>query len=152
MKRDNEPLYQPYPTIGASSRPPDMNMLAMDPDPPNPISSFLRTLTLEDPKEPFVLPIVEDIDLDLSDLGLEEVFMTNVDPKEEEEEAPRPRRPTFPPPFVPEYQTRLTYSPTTDSKHLFTLDNVPPSKWHDEFFNMYSWCIPEFQAPNSTVS
>ena len=61
-----------------------MNMLAMNPDPPNPISSFLRTLTLGDPKEPFVLPIVEDSDLDLFDLGLEEVFMT--DPKEEEED------------------------------------------------------------------
>ena len=61
-----------------------MNMLAMNPDPPNPISSFIKTLTLGDPKEPFVLPIVEDSDLDLSDLGLEEVFMT--DPKEEEED------------------------------------------------------------------
>ena len=85
IKKDKEPLYQLLdPTIGAFSRPPDMNMLAMNLDPPNPISSLLRTLTLEDPKEPFVLPIVEDSDLDLSDLGLEEVFMT--DPKEEEED------------------------------------------------------------------
>ena len=133
-------------------------MLAMVPDPPNPISSFLRTLTLEDPKEPFVLPIIEDTDLDLFDLGLEEVFMTNTDPKEEEEDVLHPRRPPSlppifsPPPFVLEYQTRLTYSSTTDSKHLFTLDNVPPSKWHDKFFNMYSWCIAKFQAPNATVS
>ena len=38
MKNDKKPLYQPPdPTIGNSSRPPDMNMLAMDPDPPNPI-------------------------------------------------------------------------------------------------------------------
>ena len=109
-------------------------MLAMVPDPPNPISSFLRTLTLEDPKEPFVLPIVEDTDLDLFDLGLEEVFMTNTDPKEEEEDVLCPRRPPSsppifsPPPFVPECQTRLTYSLTTGSKHLFTLDNVPHSK------------------------
>ena len=134
-----------------------MNMLAINPDPPNPISSFLRTLTLEDPKEPFVLPIIEDSDLDLSGLGLEEIFMT--DPKEEEEDdALRPQRPPSPPPifspppFVPDHQTRLSYSPTTDSKHLFTLDNVPPSKWHDEFFNMYSWCIAELQTPNATVS
>ena len=98
-----------------------------------------------------MLPIVEDTDLDLSDLGLEEVFMTNIDPKEEEEDVLCPRRPPSPP-FVPEYQTRLTYSPTIDSKHLFMLDNVPPSKWHDEFFNMYSWCIAEFQDPNATVS
>ena len=54
-----------------------MNLLTIDPDPPNPISLFLRTLTLEDPKEPFVLPIIEDSDLDLSGLGLEEIFMTN---------------------------------------------------------------------------
>ena len=138
-----------------------MNMLAMNPDPPNPISSFIKTLTLGDPKEPFVLPIVEDSDLELSDLGLEEVFMTN--PKEEEEDdVLHPQRPPSPPPifspppFVPDHQTRLSYSPTTDSKHLFTLDNVPPSKWHDEFFNMHSWCIAEKhryecnQACNST--
>ena len=61
-------------------------MLAVDPNPPNPISSFLKTLTLEDSREPFVLPIIEDSDLDLSDLGLEEVFMTNNEPKVEEED------------------------------------------------------------------
>ena len=55
-------------------------MLAVDPDPPNPISSFLRTLTLNDSREPLVLPIIEDTNLDLSDLGLEEVFMTNDEP------------------------------------------------------------------------
>ena len=39
IKNDKEPVYQlPDPTIGASSRPPDMNMLTVDPDPPNPIS------------------------------------------------------------------------------------------------------------------
>jgi len=49
MKKDKEPIYQPPdPTIGASSRSPDMNMLAVDTDPPNPILSFLKTLTLED--------------------------------------------------------------------------------------------------------
>ena len=64
-----------------------------------------------------MLPIIEDSDLDLSDLGLEEVFMT--DPKEEEEDdVLRPQRPPSPPPFVPDHQTRLSYSPTTDSKHL----------------------------------
>ena len=129
-------------------------MLAVDPDPPNPISSFLKTLTLEDSREPFVLPIIDDTNLDLSDLGLEEVFMTNTESKvEEEDDVLRPKKPPSPPPpFVLEYQTRLTYSPTTDSKHLFTLDNVPPSRWHDEFFNLYSWCIVEFQAPNAIVS
>ena len=55
-------------------------MLAVDPNPPNPISSFLRTLTLNDSREPLVLPIIEDTDLDLSNLGLEEVFMTNDEP------------------------------------------------------------------------
>ena len=98
--------------------------------------------TLNDSREPFVLPIIEDSDLDLSDLGLEEVFMTNNEPKEEEEDdvlRPPPPPPIFPPPpFIPEYQTRLAYSPTTDSKHLFTLDNAPPSRLHDEIFSMYS--------------
>ena len=98
--------------------------------------------TLNDSREPFVLPVIEDSDLDLSDLGLEEVFMTNNEPKEEEEDdvlRPPPPPPIFPPPpFIPEYQTRLAYSPTTDSKHLFTLDNAPSSKWHDEIFSMYS--------------
>jgi len=141
MKKDKEPVYQPPdPTIGASSRP------------PNPISSFLQPLTLEDSREPFVLPIIDDLDLDLYDLGLEKVFMTNTEPKvEEEDDVLHPKKPLPPlppifppPPFVPEYQTGLTYSLTIDSKHLFTLNNVPPSRWHDEFFNMYSWCIAEF--------
>ena len=52
-KKDKEQINQsPDPIVGASSRPPDMNMLAVDPDPPNPISSFLRTLTLNDSREP----------------------------------------------------------------------------------------------------
>ena len=105
-----------------------MNMLAMDPDPPNPISSFLRTFTPEDSKEPFVLSVIEDLELDLSDLGLEEIFMENTELKvEEEDDILHPKNPPPPPPFILEYQTRLTYSPTTDLKHLFTLDNVPPS-------------------------
>ena len=159
MKKGKEQVYQsPDPTVGASSRPPDMNMLAVDPDPPNPISSFLRTLTLNDLREPLVLPIIEDADLDLSDLGLEEVFMMNDEPKEEEEDVLRPNKPPSPPlifpplPFIPEYQTRLAYSPTTDSKHLFTLDNALPSRGHDEIFSMYSWCIAELQAPNATIA
>ena len=48
-----------------------------------------------------------------------------------------------PPPFVPDNQTHLTYSSSTNSKHLFTIDNIPHSRWHDEFFNMFSWCIAE---------
>ena len=150
-KKDKKPLYQPpIPTIGASSKPPDMNMLAMYPDPPNPISSFLKNLTLENPREPFVLPVIDTIDLDLSDLGLDEVFMTDDQPTVEEYDVLCPKPP--PPPFVPDNQTRLTHPLTTDSKHLFTIDNTPSSKWHDEIFNMYSWCITKLQAPNSTVA
>ena len=83
-----------------------------------------------------MLLVIEDSDLDLSVFGLEEVFMTNNEPKVEEEDdvlrpknPPPPPPPIFPPPpIIPEYQTRLAYSPTTDSKHLFTLDNAPPSR------------------------
>ena len=112
MKEDKEPVYQlPDPTIGASSRPQNMNMLTIDPDPPNPISSFLKIITLNDSREPFVLPVIEDSDLDLSDLGLEEVFMKNNEPKVEEEDdvlrpenPPSPPPPIFsPPPFIPDY-------------------------------------------------
>ena len=86
-------------------------MLTVDPDPPNPISSFLKTLTLNDSKEPFVLPVIKDSDLDLSDPGLEEVFMTNNEPKVEEKDdvlrpknPPSPPPPIFsPPPFIPDY-------------------------------------------------
>ena len=102
-----------------------------------------------------MLPVIEDSNLDLSNLGLKEVFMTNNEPKvEEEDDVLRPENPPSPPPpicplppLIPDYQTRLAYSPTTDSKHLFTFDNAPPSRWHDEIFNMYSWCIAELQAP-----
>ena len=99
-----------------------MNMLALDPDSPNPISSFLKTLTLENPREPFVLPVIDDTDLDLSDLGLEEVFLVDNQPKVEEDDVFRPKQPPpplpifHPPPFIPDNQTRLTYSSTIDSK------------------------------------
>ena len=101
----------PDPTISASSKPPNMNMLAMDPDPPNPISSFLKNLYLENPREPFVLPVIDTTNLDLSDLGLEEVFMTDDQPTIEEDDVlcPKPAPPPLPifppPPFVPNNQT-----------------------------------------------
>ena len=53
------------PTIGASSKPPDMNMLAIDLDPLNPISSFLKTLNLEDSRSISMLSIIADTNLDL---------------------------------------------------------------------------------------
>ena len=70
--------------------------------------------------------VIEDSDLDLSDLGLEEVFMTNNEPKvEEKDDVLRPENPPSlpppifpPPPFIPDYQTRLAYSPTTNSKNF----------------------------------
>ena len=41
-----------------------------------------------------MLPIIEDSNLDLSDLGLEEVFMANNEPKvEEEDDVLRPKKP-----------------------------------------------------------
>ena len=80
-----------------------MNMLTVDSDSPNPISSFLKTLTLNDSRDPFVLPVIKDSDLDLSNLGLEEVFMTNNEPKvEEEDDVLRPENsPSLPPPIFP---------------------------------------------------
>jgi len=63
-KKDKDPLYQPPdPTIGASSKPLDMNILAVDPDPRNSISSFLKNLTLENPREPFVLLVIDTTEL-----------------------------------------------------------------------------------------
>ena len=46
-------------------------MLAVNPDPPNPISSFLKNLTLEDPRDPFMLLVIDATNLDLSNLGQE---------------------------------------------------------------------------------
>ena len=97
-------------------------MLAVDPDPPNPILSFLKTLTLENLREPCVLPVIDDTDLDLSDLGLKDVFLADNQPKVEEDDVLRPKQPPPPPPifppppFIPDNQTRLTYSSTTNSK------------------------------------
>ena len=45
-------------------------MLAVDLDPLNPISSFLKNLTLENPRETFVLLVIDTTKLDLFDLGL----------------------------------------------------------------------------------
>ena len=39
-----------------------------------------------------------------------------------------------------------------DLKHLFTIDDAPPSQWHEKFFDMYSWCTTELYVPNSTVA
>ena len=75
-----------------------------------------------------MLPIIEDTDLDLSDLGLKEVFMADTELKVEEDDVLHLKQPPPPPPFIPNNQTRLTYSPTIDSKHLFTIDNAPPSR------------------------
>jgi len=53
---DKYPLSQPPDLIiGVSSKPPDMNMLTIDLDPLNPISSFLKAITLEDSNTPPVL-------------------------------------------------------------------------------------------------
>ena len=35
---------------------------------------------------------------------------------------------------------------------MFTIDNAPSSRWHDEIFNMYSWCTAELQDPNAIVA
>ena len=123
-KKDKEPLYLPLdPTIGASSRTPNKNMLAVDPNPPNPISSFLKNLSLENPRDPFMLPVINAIDLDLFELGLEEVIMHQAEnqPIVEEDNVlhppphPPPPPPIFPPPpFVPNNQTRLTHSLSID--------------------------------------
>ena len=84
--------------------------------------------------------------------------MTDDQPTVEENDVLRPKPsplppPIFPPPsVVPDHQTRLNHPSTIDTKHLFTIHNVPPSKWHDEIFNMYSWCTAELQAPNSIVA
>jgi len=118
-------------------------MLAIDPDPPNPISSFLKSLTLENLRDPIVLLVIDATNLDLFDLGLEGVFITNDQPTVEEDNVLRPKPPPPPPsifpppPFVPNNQTRLTHSSNTDSKHLFTIENIPPSKWHDEFLTCF---------------
>ena len=105
-----------------------------------------------------MLPVIDATDLDLSDLSLERVFMIDDQPTVKEDDVLCPKLPPLPPPifppppFVPDHQTCVTHPSTTDSKHLFTIDNVPPSKWHDEIFNMYSWCTAELQAPNSVVA
>ena len=117
-------------------------MLAIDLDPLNPISSFLKTLNLEDSRSISVLSVITDTNLDLSDLGLEEVFMHRPENqptiKKMMSSPPPPPLPPplpifLPPPFVPNNQTCLTYSSNTDSKHLFTIDDVAPSKWHKKF-------------------
>ena len=53
-------------------------MLTIDPDPLNPISSFLKAITLEDSNNPLTLPIIADTNLDLSNLGLEGILCINM--------------------------------------------------------------------------
>ena len=35
---------------------------------------------------------------------------------------------------------------------MFTIDDVPTSKWHESFFDMYSWCTIELQTLNSIIA
>ena len=39
-----------------------------------------------------------------------------------------------------------------DLKHSFIIDDAPPSKWHEIFFDMYSWCTTKLHVPNSIVA
>ena len=40
----------------------------------------------------------------------------------------------------------------TDLKNLFTIDDAPPSKWHEKFFDIYSWCTIELHVLNSAIA
>ena len=58
-----------------------------------------------------MLPIIKDSNLDLFDPGLEEVFMTNNEPKvEEEDDVLRPKNPSSPPPpiFPHHHSSKIT--------------------------------------------
>jgi len=76
-------------------------MLVVDPDPSNPISSFLKNLTLKNPRDPFVLLVIDATDLDLFELGLEGVLMTDDQPTVEEDDVLYPKPPSSPPPIFP---------------------------------------------------
>ena len=86
------------------------------------------------------------------------MFITDGQPTIEEDDVIRPKLPPLPPPifpsppFVLNNQTCLTHLTSTNSKHMFTINYIHPSRWHDEFFNIFSWCTAELQAPNSTVA
>ena len=87
-------------------------MLSINLDPPILISSFLKAITIEDSNTPPVLLIITNTDLDLSDLGLDGIFMYQQDdqPIVEEDDVLHPP----PPLFVPNNQTCLTYSSMID--------------------------------------
>ena len=87
-------------------------MLSINLDPSILISSFLKAITIEDSNTLSVLLIIANTDLDLSDLGLDGIFMYQQDdqPIVEEDDVLHPP----PPLFVPNNQTCLTYSSMID--------------------------------------
>ena len=72
-------------------------MLSINLDPPILISSFLKAITIEDSNTLSVLLIIANTDLDLSDLGLDGIFMYQQDdqPIVEEDDVLHPPPPNF---------------------------------------------------------
>lgn len=67
------------------------------------------------------------------------------------QEEPRVEDPIDPPPFINTTQPRRVFHNTTDLKTLFSIDDVPPSKWQDQFLQMIAWIDAEMQIPEAQL-
>ncbi|KAL4582307.1 hypothetical protein LXL04_006854 [Taraxacum kok-saghyz] len=131
--------------VSASSKAP--TVFPISPCLPNPLSSFLSSLTMTDnsPSPLTFAPILNpqspqySDDLDPVDT-FEHLFMTedsgiHVEHPDEMDSnySPKPNQPPD------------KAFPRSDSKIFFTFDDIGPSKWRDRSFEMLSWMIAELQ-------
>lgn len=123
--KPKNPVDPPDPMAGASSKP---DLFMINPiDQPNPISSFLKNLTLT-PALPAINPIesVESFVDSVSDSSLELMMQEPM-----QTEQPRVEDPPEHIPNINLTQLRRVFQDTTDQKTLFSIDDVPPSRWRD---------------------
>lgn len=123
----------PDPTTGASSKP---ELFLVDPiNQPNPISSFLRSLTVS-PQIP-TINTIEDLESSpKSCSGSQSDSSIELMMQEPMQEETRVEDPIDPPPLINPTQPRRIYQDTTDNKTFFTIDGVPPSQWREQFIQM----------------
>lgn len=142
----------PDPTIGASSKP---NILPIDlAETLNPITSFLKNLSITPPIAELIIVCESDSSesdssLDLLMHGSMEEEHSSLDllmhgPMEEEPQIDDPMEP--PPPNQPnntQTPPKRVIHDTIDHKTLFSIDDVPPSQWRDQFLQMIAWINAE---------
>lgn len=139
---------QSEPEASASSTPPPTFLTIQK---PNPISSFLRASCLKDsPKSPTQKSEADWTSQQMDEFDFYQAFdslMMHAHAEEETPEVVEPEPIIEDPPenVFPEHFAQPHAHVPNDVKHLFNLDHLPPSQWHDKFMEMLN---SKFQDSN----